>query len=80
MCGMGLNYRIAMRNLKKGKNIRLKIPLKRAREQINLITVNYDNIANVHSMSECKQLLTDYSDNFNSELVSLHEQMYLQID
>lgn len=46
---------------------------------MNLITVKYNNIANVNLVSESKQLLTDYSDVFNGELGSLTGQVLLQI-
>lgn len=53
---------------------------KRASEHMNLITVHYDNIANVTSVPEYKQLLTDFADVFNEELGSLPGQMHLQVD
>ena len=38
---------------------------KRASKEMNLITVHYDNIANVQSDSVCERLMTEYSDDFN---------------
>lgn len=42
--------------------------------------MHYDNIANVTSVPEYKQLLTDFADVFNEELGSLLGQMHLQVD
>lgn len=51
---------------------------KHVSRQIKLITVHYHNIAIVHSMSECKNLLTNYLDVFNGELGSLPGLVLLQ--
>lgn len=50
---------------------------KRASKQMDLITVHYDNITNVSLVPECKQLLTDDADVFNSELGSLPGGVYM---
>lgn len=47
---------------------------------MDLITVQYDNIANVSSVSECKQLLTDYKDVLNGRLRSLPGHVRLEVD
>ena len=52
----------------------------RVSEQMNLITVHYDNIANIQSDSVCKQLMTEYSDAFKDKLESPLGQMNLQVD
>ncbi|CAE1266825.1 unnamed protein product [Acanthosepion pharaonis] len=82
-------FRIVLRNLQNMKKYSLGFtvikpsltPLlgKCASEQMNLITVNYNNNANVSSVPECKQLLMDYADFFNSELGSLPGQVHLQV-
>ena len=56
------------------------LPGKRASEQMNLITVYYDNIANVQSDSVSERLMTEYSNVFNDELGSLPDQLHLQVD
>lgn len=71
--------RVVLRSPKYTKNIRLNslwsreiyspsLLAKRVSQQMNLITVSYDNVDNVNSASEYKQLLTNYSDVFNGEL------------
>lgn len=47
---------------------------------MDLITAHYNNIANVSSVSECKQLLTDYKNVLNGRLRSLPGQVHLQVD
>lgn len=49
-------------------------------EQMKLITVYYDNIANVSSVPEQKQRLTDYADVFKGQLGTLSGWMHLQAD
>lgn len=47
---------------------------------MNMITVHYDNIANVSLVPECKLLLTDYTDVFNGEMGSISGQVCLQVE